>query len=92
MSEFIPRPEFNAAVDSIRREIHAMGEHLGKQLAIISSQLSEMRKETGKVAVLEVRVESLEEKDRSKQSMNRTLAVGLIISLVGHLLPFLLKR
>lgn len=88
----IMRPEFNGAVESLRREIQTMAGNLDHRLREISQTLEKMREETGKVAVLETRVDALEEKDKSRASTLRGLVVAVIAALAGHLLPYIFGR
>lgn len=96
MSEFVSRPEFDGAVESIRRELQTMGENLGRQLAQIQKQLTDMSRtnseESRKVAALEVRVEGLEEWKEGELSTKRALTVGLLVSLAAHAFQILTKR
>lgn len=90
-SEPVMRPEFNGAIESIRREIQQMNSNLDHHLRSISSSLEKLREETGKVAVLEARVDALEEKDRAKASTMRALWVTVAASMLGHLMRYFIK-
>lgn len=88
MSDWVTRPEFDGAVESLRRELKTMGENLGAQLSQVLDELKGLRKETGKVAVLEVRVDALEAWKNTRQKTERAWALALIGSFVAHLLTF----
>lgn len=98
-SEPILRPEFNGAIESLRREIQTMGSNLDHHLQNIARSLEKLREETGKVAVLEARneavedrVKALEANDKARTAAIRTLVGGVVVSLIGHLLPYLFRK
>jgi len=85
---FVPRPEFDGAIESLRREFKAMGDNLSAQVGQVLNELKDMRKETGKVAVLEVKVEALEEWKRNNQKAARALWIGVTGSALAHLFSY----
>lgn len=98
-SEPILRPEFNGAIESLRREIQTMGSNLDHHLQNIARSLEKLREETGKVAVLEAKYEAhdeeikaLKEGEKAKTAAIRTLVGAVIVSLLGHLLPYALRK
>ena len=101
-AEPITRPEFENALEGIRRELKAMGEHIGGDLAQIRAQLTSLldvhHQEAREVGELTVRVEhaekdlaSLHGAHRDSKNANRVLAGAVLASLAGHLFTWFLK-
>lgn len=101
-NEPVTRPEFETALEGLRREIQAMGEHLGSDLAQIRGQLSSLldgrAKEGREVGELATRVKRAEDDinaihaaRREERSQRWILTVGIIVALLGHILPWLTK-
>lgn len=92
----ITRPEFESALESLRREIASMGEHLGSDLSEIRSQLTKLlndhQKDGREIGQLTVRVEYLEKARDTEKGQRWALVVGLAVSLLGHLLTILRTR
>ena len=102
MSEPVTRPEFENALEGIRREISAMGEHIAGDLAQIRAQLTSLldvhRHEGREVGELTVRVEhaekdleALHSAHREGKNTNRILVGGVLAALAGHLITWILK-
>jgi hypothetical protein len=102
LSEPITRPEFDNALTGLRREIQAMGEHIGSDLAQIRAQLTALldthHKEGREVGELTVRVEhneqdiqALHSAHREAKNANRVMVGAVLTSLAGHLITWFLK-
>lgn len=88
MTGEVSRAEFDGSIQSIRREIQIMGKNLDSRLDQILKAMDEMGRSTSEdskeVAVLKIKVASLEEWKGSIQGTNKTLIVGLILSIAAQ--------
>jgi len=96
----VSRPEFENALEGIRRELHTMSEHIGSDLAQIRAALAtllDVRAHEGReVGEIKTRVEYTEKsldglhQARRQDRNNRwMLTVGVAVALLGHLLNLL---
>ena len=96
-TEPVSRPEFENALEGIRRELQAMGEHIGSDLAQIRAQLTSLldvhHQEGREVGELAVKVEHVEEglaeiREAHQQAKNNRwlIIAGVLVALVGHLI------
>lgn len=99
-TEPITRPEFTNALEGLRRELQAMGEHIGGDLGLIRAQLTSLlevhQMEGREVGELKVRVEQngkdidgLYESRRQDRNNRWGLYVAIAVALLGHLLNIL---
>ena len=102
MSEPVTRPEFENALEGLRRELKAMGEHLGSDLAEIRAQLAllltthhEEGREMGEITVrvdhLEESIDALHQAHREAKTNRLLLAGGVLAALAGHLFTWIFK-
>ena len=96
MAGEVSRAEFDGSIQSIRREIQIMGKNLDDRLDQILKVIGDMSKSTSEdskeVAVLKIKVGSLEEWKGNIQMTNKTLIIGLIISLAAQFIQFWLRN
>ena len=95
MSEPVTRPEFDNALEGIRREISAMGAHIGSDLAEIRAQLSLLlathHEEGREMGEITTRVDALEKAHAESRTTLRVLVGGVLTALAGHLITWILK-
>ena len=102
MTEPVSRPEFENALEGLRRELKSMGEHIGSDLAEIRAQLAlllnthhqegrEMGEITVRVDHLEESINALHEAHREAKSTRWVLVGGVLAALAGHLITWILK-
>lgn len=95
MTDDVSRPEFDGAIESLRREIRAMGESVGRDLQRVSRQLEDLvgarAEEARLIGQLTSDVENLKEWKMGAVASIRMLQVGLIVTVAGAILAFLLR-
>lgn len=95
MTDDVTRPEFDGAIESIRREIRAMSDTMTRDLQRLTKQVEEFMNarvvEAKALGEIQADVRNLQDWRAGATTSIRTLQVGLVIAVLAALLDFFLK-